>query len=114
MGSTVTGTLRGRTCSRRVRDREVARPPGQCTRTFWPQSADGLRFLRQPRQPNGREAHFPTADLPNASIPGLFWRSENTIVARAGPCTRSAEREEIIEILVARHGIADRRLLSDR
>jgi hypothetical protein len=61
---------------------------------------------------NGREPHFPTADLPNASIPGLFWRSENTIVVRAGPCTRSAEREEIIEILVARHGIADRRLLS--
>ena len=45
-------------------------------------------------------------------MPGLFWKSENTIVVRAGPCTRSEQREALIEILVARHEIADRRQLS--
>ena len=60
--------------------------------------------------------HFPLSLL-SGRIPfectetGLFWRSENTIMARAGSWPRGSAGQEIIEVLVPRRGIAGRRLL---
>jgi hypothetical protein len=35
---------------------------------------------------NGREAHFSFPAILNAKTPGLFWKSENTILVLVGSC----------------------------